>query len=60
MKLDEHGNVLELKLADFGLACEVNDLLYAVCGTPTYVAPEILLEVGYGLKVIVNNSFLKN
>ncbi|EDW99417.2 serine/threonine-protein kinase GE16371 [Drosophila yakuba] len=53
VKLDEHGNVLELKLADFGLACEVNDLLYAVCGTPTYVAPEILLEVGYGLKIDV-------
>ncbi|KMY87163.1 serine/threonine-protein kinase GD17699 [Drosophila simulans] len=53
VKLDEHGHVLELKLADFGLACEVNDLLYAVCGTPTYVAPEILLEVGYGLKIDV-------
>ncbi|XP_070855121.1 serine/threonine-protein kinase GE16371 isoform X2 [Drosophila suzukii] len=51
VELDEHGNVLELKLADFGLACEVNDLLFAVCGTPTYVAPEILLEVGYGLKI---------
>ncbi|XP_037731648.1 serine/threonine-protein kinase GE16371-like [Drosophila subpulchrella] len=53
VELDEHGNVLELKLADFGLACEVNDLLFAVCGTPTYVAPEILLEVGYGLKIDV-------
>ncbi|XP_070069248.1 serine/threonine-protein kinase GG21441 isoform X2 [Drosophila takahashii] len=53
VELDEYGNVLELKLADFGLACEVNDLLYAVCGTPTYVAPEILLEVGYGLKIDV-------
>ncbi|XP_037731650.1 serine/threonine-protein kinase GE16371-like [Drosophila subpulchrella] len=53
VELDEHGNVLELKLADFGLACKVNDLLFAVCGTPTYVAPEILLEVGYGLKIDV-------
>lgn len=40
-----------LKLADFGLACEVEEPLLAVCGTPTYVAPEILMETGYGLKV---------
>lgn len=51
MELDASGNVVQLKLADFGLACEVTEPLYAVCGTPTYVAPEILLEVGYGLKV---------
>ncbi|XP_017058012.1 serine/threonine-protein kinase GA29083 isoform X2 [Drosophila ficusphila] len=53
VELNEHGNVIELKLADFGLACEVTEPLYAVCGTPTYVAPEILLEVGYGLKIDV-------
>ncbi|XP_017086161.2 serine/threonine-protein kinase GG21441 [Drosophila eugracilis] len=53
VELDKHGNVVELKLADFGLACEVKELLYAVCGTPTYVAPEILLEAGYGLKIDV-------
>lgn len=40
-----------LKLGDFGLAQEVNEMLFTVCGTPTYVAPEILLETGYGLKV---------
>lgn len=40
-----------LKLGDFGLAQEVCEMLYTVCGTPTYVAPEILLETGYGLKV---------
>lgn len=51
MELDEHGSVMMLKLADFGLACEVDEPLLAVCGTPTYVAPEILMETGYGLKV---------
>ncbi|KAB0802423.1 hypothetical protein PPYR_04609 [Photinus pyralis] len=42
-----------LKLGDFGLACEVTGPLYTVCGTPTYVAPEILAESGYGLKIDV-------
>ncbi|XP_041659965.1 serine/threonine-protein kinase DCLK1b [Cheilinus undulatus] len=40
-----------LKLGDFGLATVVNGPLYTVCGTPTYVAPEIIAETGYGLKV---------
>lgn len=40
-----------LKVGDFGLAQRVTGPLYTVCGTPTYVAPEILTEVGYGLKV---------
>lgn len=43
-----------LKLADFGLAVELKeDKIFEVCGTPTYVAPEILSESGYGLKVDV-------
>ena len=41
----------ELKLADFGLAVTVREPLFTVCGTPTYVAPEILAETGYGVKV---------
>lgn len=53
VELDSKGNVIELKLADFGLACEVTEPLLAVCGTPTYVAPEILMESGYGLKIDV-------
>ncbi|KAG5260648.1 hypothetical protein AALO_G00294900 [Alosa alosa] len=40
-----------LKLGDFGLATVVDKPLYTVCGTPTYVAPEIIAETGYGLKV---------
>ncbi|XP_061107918.1 serine/threonine-protein kinase DCLK2-like [Conger conger] len=40
-----------LKLGDFGLATVVEGPLYTVCGTPTYVAPEIISETGYGLKV---------
>ncbi|KRY21115.1 Serine/threonine-protein kinase DCLK2 [Trichinella patagoniensis] len=42
-----------LKLADFGLATEINEPLFDICGTPTYVAPEMLSELGYGLKVDV-------
>uniref|UniRef100_A0A9J8BC96 Serine/threonine-protein kinase DCLK2 n=1 Tax=Cyprinus carpio carpio TaxID=630221 RepID=A0A9J8BC96_CYPCA len=40
-----------LKLGDFGLATIVDGPLYTICGTPTYVAPEIVAETGYGLKV---------
>ncbi|XP_061179750.1 serine/threonine-protein kinase DCLK2-like isoform X1 [Saccostrea echinata] len=42
---------ISLKLADFGLAMDVKEPIYTVCGTPTYVAPEILSEIGYGLEV---------
>ena len=54
-----------LKLADFGLAVAVREPLFTVCGTPTYVAPEILAETGYGVKVGTNwpstsISFSKN
>ncbi|XP_021180721.2 serine/threonine-protein kinase DCLK1 isoform X1 [Fundulus heteroclitus] len=48
---EHHDGSKSLKLGDFGLATIVNGPLYAVCGTPTYVAPEIVAETGYGLKV---------
>lgn len=52
--LDEDGN---LKVSDFGLSAVTGQirpdgLLHTVCGTPTYVAPEILAKRGYdGAKV---------
>ncbi|KAL0850283.1 hypothetical protein ABMA28_012120 [Loxostege sticticalis] len=53
VEVGSDGSIRGLKLADFGLAVEVCRPLHAVCGTPTYVAPEILLETGYGLKIDV-------
>ncbi|XP_052865214.1 serine/threonine-protein kinase GL21140 [Anopheles cruzii] len=53
VELDSDGNVILLKLGDFGLACEVTEPLLSICGTPTYVAPEILMESGYGVKIDV-------
>jgi len=42
-----------LKVADFGLACllKPNELMYKACGTPGYVAPEVLRGVAYGKEV---------
>ncbi|XP_043994579.1 serine/threonine-protein kinase DCLK1 [Gambusia affinis] len=42
-----------LKLGDFGLAMVVTEPVFTICGTPTYVAPEILCETGYGVPVDV-------
>jgi len=49
--VNKSNGILSLKLADFGLSIEVKSPMFLVCGTPTYVAPEILDESGYGLKV---------
>lgn len=52
--LDENGN---LKVSDFGLSAvkdqiRTDGLLHTLCGTPAYVAPEILSKKGYdGAKV---------
>ncbi|XP_063680198.1 myosin light chain kinase 2, skeletal/cardiac muscle-like isoform X3 [Bolinopsis microptera] len=40
-----------LKLGDFGLSMVVKEPIFTICGTPTYIAPEILVECGYGLEI---------
>ncbi|KAK3038027.1 hypothetical protein RJ639_032006, partial [Escallonia herrerae] len=45
--LDSHGN---LKVSDFGLSAlpqQGVELLHTTCGTPNYVAPEVLSNQGY-------------
>ncbi|XP_057451828.1 CBL-interacting serine/threonine-protein kinase 14-like [Lotus japonicus] len=44
---------MDLKVSDFGLSATGNPtrpdiMLHTVCGTPAYVAPEILAKKGYG------------
>lgn len=39
-------SICRLKLGDFGLAMVVTEPVFTICGTPTYVAPEILCETG--------------
>lgn len=46
--LDERGCI---KLADFGLAKIIQDKTYTLCGTPEYLAPEVIKSKGYGLSV---------
>uniref|UniRef100_A0AAQ4S4U1 Doublecortin-like kinase 3 n=1 Tax=Gasterosteus aculeatus aculeatus TaxID=481459 RepID=A0AAQ4S4U1_GASAC len=46
-------SISRLKLGDFGLAMVVTEPVFTICGTPTYVAPEILRETGYGVAVDV-------
>lgn len=40
-----------LKLGDFGFVIVVEGFLYIVCGIFIYVVLEIIVEIGYGLKV---------
>ncbi|KAG0194053.1 camp-dependent protein kinase catalytic subunit [Apophysomyces sp. BC1034] len=42
--LDAQGNV---KLTDFGFAKRVTDKTYTLCGTPDYLAPEMIRNRGY-------------
>ena len=40
-----------IKIADFQFAKVVTDRTYTMCGTPGYLAPEIILNRGHGLSV---------
>ena len=40
-----------LRLIDFGFAKVTENKTYTVCGIPEYLAPEILLNIGYGQEV---------
>ncbi|CAO3627576.1 unnamed protein product [Cunninghamella blakesleeana] len=46
--LDAKGNI---KLTDFGFAKYVPDITWTLCGTPDYLAPEIIQSKGYGKAV---------
>ena len=43
--LDKQGY---LKITDFGFAKKVDFKTYTLCGTPEYIAPEVLLNKGHG------------
>ena len=40
-----------LKLTDFGFAKYCETRTYTLCGTPEYLAPEVLLNKGHGKPV---------
>jgi len=40
-----------LKLTDFGFAKKIEHRTYTLCGTPEYIAPEVLLNKGHGKPV---------
>lgn len=42
---------INLKLADFGFACECAEPLYTPCGTLTYIAPEVLVSTPYKTEI---------
>ncbi|KAH9387066.1 protein kinase X [Nematocida major] len=47
--LDEHGHV---KLADFGFSKRMyQSTTWTLCGTPEYLAPEIVMNTGHGFEV---------
>jgi len=51
--LKDHSSISEVKLADFGLSKIVGTkvMMQTACGTPGYVAPEVLNATGYDKEV---------
>lgn len=45
-----------MKLADFGFAKKVLDKTFTLCGTPDYLAPEMILNKGNYKKGMENQS----
>ncbi len=48
----KENETLDVRLADFGISSFVpnDDFLFKKCGTPSYIAPEILRGLGYDSK----------
>lgn len=40
-----------IKLGDFGFAKVVKDRTFTICGTPDYIAPEVLTQKGHNYAV---------